>query len=96
MVWKQRSMVEPKARRAYPLRVTPRNMSDEEKILYVVQGLPGVGRELSVRLMERFGTLRRLFSAAEHELAGVRGVGAKLASELHRLFNLDWRKLRKG
>jgi ERCC4-type nuclease len=41
----------------------------------VLQGLPGVGPERARRLLERFGNLEAVMTAAEAELASVKGIG---------------------
>jgi ERCC4-type nuclease len=43
--------------------------------LYVLQGLPGVGRERAEKLLETFGSVEGVMRAGEDELAAVAGVG---------------------
>ncbi|MEM1620124.1 MAG: ERCC4 domain-containing protein [Fervidicoccaceae archaeon] len=48
------------------------------------------GRELGLRLLERFGTLRELANASISELKTVRGIGDVRAREIFAIFNKKW------
>jgi ERCC4-type nuclease len=50
---------------------------------YLVEDLPGIGPKRASALLERFGSLRLLFSATEEELGQVEGIGAKTAHEVY-------------
>ncbi len=53
--------------------------------LYVLQGIPGIGPKRASRLLQHFGTLRRVFSASPEEWQDVRGIGkdrARLFTDL--------------
>lgn len=52
---------------------------------FVLQGLPGVGPVLAGRLLERFGSVRGVVTAAEGELAQVQGCGPKRAAAIARV-----------
>lgn len=52
---------------------------------FVLQGLPGIGRVLANRLLERFGTVRGVFAAPEQELAEV--CGPKRAEAIAKLLD---------
>jgi ERCC4-type nuclease len=64
--------------------------SPEEMLLFVVMSLPHCGEITGRALLEKFGTLRRLFSASESDLQEVKGIGKKTAFELYSLFNLQY------
>jgi len=53
--------------------------------LYVLQGLPGVGRERAEKLLETFGTVGGVMSAGEDELAAVEGVGRVTARKIREI-----------
>ena len=38
-------------------------MSDDERLRYIVEGLPGVGAVLARRLLDKFGTVREIANA---------------------------------
>lgn len=58
-----------------------------EQQLYVLQSLPGIGATLAERLLEKFGSLRGVFTASPAELRLVKGMTWEKAEELHKLFN---------
>jgi Fanconi anemia group M protein len=51
----------------------------------IVCGLPGVGPEISKRLLEHFGSVEKVFGAGEDELKKVKGVGDKLAARIRKI-----------
>ncbi len=50
--------------------------------LLLVSGLPGIGVKLANRLLGRFGSLRRVFSASVAELSSVNGLGRAKAEKI--------------
>ncbi|MHB8604423.1 MAG: DEAD/DEAH box helicase [Thermoplasmatota archaeon] len=72
-------------KREVALRGAKSAMNDEERLRYVVEGLPGVSAVLARRLLERFGTLRAIANAKLEELMEVEGVGEKTAGEIVRV-----------
>ncbi len=88
---KARSLGKTEEKRILRLRVEKKPPSMAERILYVVEGL--AGPTLARRLLERFGSIRRLANASLQELMGVRGIGEKRAKEIYMLLNADWREL---
>jgi DNA excision repair protein ERCC-4 len=50
--------------------------------LFILQGLPGVGRERALRLLEKFGSVEAVIRAEREELLAVEGVGAKTADRI--------------
>lgn len=53
--------------------------------LYVLQGLPGVGRKRAAGLLDRFGGVEAVMSAGEDELAEVPGIGYPTARAIRRV-----------
>ena len=69
------------------VRYKPVTMTPAEQQKFVVQGLPGIGDTMSNALLERFGSLRRLFAAPERELLRAPGIGKKRAAEISELLD---------
>jgi ERCC4-type nuclease len=58
-------------------RYKPKAYTLTEMQLLAVQGLPGIGPKMADRLLKRFKTVRRIFTAHPIELRGVPGMGKK-------------------
>jgi DNA excision repair protein ERCC-4 len=50
--------------------------------LALLQGLPGVGPDRAQRLLERFGSIEAVLTAATEELASVKGIGERTAERI--------------
>lgn len=50
--------------------------------LYILQGLPGIGYEKAMRLLDAFGTIENVISASKRELQTVEGIGKKTAERI--------------
>ncbi len=50
--------------------------------LYILQGLPGIGRCKAVRLLEKFGSIQNVVTAGEEALAEVEGIGKASAKRI--------------
>jgi ERCC4-type nuclease len=59
-----------------------RPKSKEARRRYILQGLPGVGRDRALRLLEKFGSVEAVMCATREELLTVEGVGAKTADRI--------------
>jgi len=71
----------------YGLRHKPKAMSLEQRQRFLVEGLPGIGETLARSLLERFGSVRAVFSASEEDLKKVPKIGEIKAAEIVRLSN---------
>jgi ERCC4-type nuclease len=49
---------------------------------YILQGLPGVGRERADRLLDRFGSVEAVISAGIEDLQTVDGIGKNIAEKI--------------
>ena len=58
-------------------RYKPKMYSLADRQLLAVQGLPNVGPKMADRLLRRFGTARKVFTAHPIELRSVHGMGRK-------------------
>ncbi len=77
------------------IRPKPKMLEFYEKQLFLVAGLPKIGTELAERLLEHFGTPRKVFSATKKELMEVEGIGRKKAEEISRILDVQYRKLKQ-
>ena len=50
--------------------------------LFVLQGLPGIGPERAIQLLERFGSVQAVVSASANDLIAVDGIGDKTAAKI--------------
>lgn len=65
-------------------------MSDDERLRYLVEGLPNVSAVLSRRLLERFGTVKAIADARVEDLMEVEGVGEKTAVAIHTILRTQY------
>lgn len=65
-------------------------MTDRERQLYVLCGLPGISDTLAQRLLDRFGSLDAVLRAPADDLADVSGIGEAKAGEVRRILGLAW------
>ena len=72
----------------YGVRHKPKATTPEDRQRILLEGLPGVGQATAARLLERFGTARRVFTATEAELLRVPTVGPKRAREITAVLDL--------
>lgn len=71
-------------------------LSDPERQVFLLCGLPGVSDVLAQRLLDRFGSVAAVFAAPVRELAEVEGVGPARASEIRRVLDLPARRREGG
>ena len=50
--------------------------------LFILQGLPGIGREKAVRLLDKFGSVEAVITADRDELQVVEGIGNNIAEAI--------------
>ena len=86
---KAKSLGRTQEKRVARLRVEKKPLSLNERILYVAEGL--AGPVIARRLLEKFGTLRRIANASIRELMLVEGIGEKRAREIYEVFNTPWK-----
>jgi ERCC4-related helicase len=68
--------------REVQVRGTKSGMTDEETLEFIVAGIPDVNTKIAERLLEEFGTVRKIFKASPSELEEVEGVGEKTAEKI--------------
>lgn len=65
-------------------------MSDDERLRYLVEGLPHVSAVLSRRLLDKFGTIKGIADADVKELMQVEGIGKTSAEAIHRILRTQY------
>ena len=85
-----------KEQRKLAVRPVKPTMTDAERQLYLLAGLPGISDILAERLLDRFGSVAAALSASVAELAEVEAVGPQKASEVRRIPDLAWRPQRRA
>jgi len=59
-----------------------RPKNKRKRQLFILQGLPGIGHERAVRLLDTFGSVERVISASSEELQVIEGIGKKIADNI--------------
>jgi ERCC4-type nuclease len=59
-----------------------RPKNKRKRQLFILQGLPGIGHERAVRLLDTFGSVEGVISASSEELQVVEGIGKKIAEKI--------------
>ncbi|MFB6145159.1 MAG: DEAD/DEAH box helicase [Candidatus Nanohaloarchaea archaeon] len=72
------------------IRGTRTAKTESELQKFVVAGLPDINTKLAERLLERFGSIEKVFTASEEELKEVEGVGDKKAASIRELISSDY------
>jgi ERCC4-type nuclease len=66
----------------------PLSLQDVQE--YIVAGLPYIDTVLAKRLLKTFGTIEKVFSAAENELQGVDGIGKKKSQRIRQVITASY------
>lgn len=74
-------------------RIKVKTISDLQ--LYAVTGLPHVGPVLAEKILEHFGSVRRVFCASEEELKEVDGIGPKIAKDIVKTLDSPYMQTKK-
>ena len=54
----------------------------QKRQLFILQGLPGIGRERAIKLLDRFGSVEKVIMANREELESVDGIGKDTADKI--------------
>ena len=79
-------------KRGVQIRAKPRASSLGRQQEYLIAGLPSVSNVLSRRLLERFKTPKRVFSAKESQLLKVPKIGEEKAKKIRKLLDTPYKK----
>ena len=74
------------------LRHKPKILTERERQIYAVCGLPGIGEGLAIKLLSHFGSVRRVFSASKFELMDVEGIGEVKAERITKLLDAPFKE----
>ncbi|MDG6929173.1 MAG: heavy metal resistance protein CzcA [Nitrososphaerota archaeon] len=72
----------------------PKGDTLREQQIALVSSLPGVGPNLARRLLESFGSARKVFTAPHARLAAIHGIGSSRAERIARLLSSPYGKER--
>jgi len=64
-----------------------RPKNKRKRQLFILQGLPGIGRERAVRLLNKFGSVEAVITAERRELQAVEGIGDNIADGIKSAVN---------
>ena len=64
--------------------------TEKELQEFVVAGLPDVNTKLAERLLERFGSIEKIFTVEAEELKQVEGIGEKTANQIRSLIEKEY------
>jgi ERCC4-type nuclease len=56
--------------------------SKRRRQIYILQGLPGIGRERAIRLLDKFGSVEAVIAADSSALQSVHGIGKGVAEKI--------------
>jgi len=59
-----------------------RPKNKRKRQLFILQGLPGIGHEKAVRLLDTFGSVEGVMSAGSEQLQVIEGIGKKIADRI--------------
>lgn len=80
-----------KGTKIVPLRHERKPSSISEIQKYIVAGLPDIDATLADRLLRRFKTVEKVFTAALDELASVKGIGPKIAEKIRKILTTEYK-----
>jgi DNA excision repair protein ERCC-4 len=73
-----------------PVEAPPRGKSLPQQQLYIVSSMPGVGRKLAERLLQKYGTPRRIMGLTQGEMSMTPGIGWKRAQRIKDLLDTTY------
>jgi len=68
----------------------------QKQQLSTLSSLPGVGEKLAVRMLEKFGSPLRVFTATTSELAKIEGLGESRAKKIKKMLEIQSKHLKKS
>jgi len=80
-----------KVKKEISLRGNKPSLSIRDKQRYIVEGLPFVSAVSARKLLDYFGSVRRVINATERELCEVEGIGKKKARLIKEVIDMRWK-----
>jgi Fanconi anemia group M protein len=74
------------------VRAEPKPESATALQEYMVASLPNVDAVRSRRLLERFGTVERVFTAKKEELSEIEGIGKTISERIRQILTRQYRR----
>lgn len=78
---------EEKLQKIHPVRAVPKNLSQQEIRRGVLEGVPGVGSSMAVKLLNHFGSIRKIANTDVEELQQVEGIGPNISRKIYEIFS---------
>lgn len=57
---------------------------------FIVAGIPGISLVLAKRLLKKFGSIEKVFTADEDELKKVKGIGKEVAKRIKKILTINY------
>jgi len=73
-----------------PIRLERKPLSIAELQKYIVAGLPDVDTVLADRLLRKFKTIEKVFTASVDELMTIKGIGEKIAKKIREIITKEY------
>jgi len=77
------------------LKAKPRFKDIEKMQIQIVASLPGVGPKLADRLLSKFKSVRKVFTASAAELSLVKGISKETSYKIKRILDASYHSLVK-
>jgi len=74
----------------FGIRIVKKPTSTKELQEFVVSSFPGIGGGLNKRLLEQFGSVRKIVNSSIDELKDVEGIGERKARDLVEIFDEEY------
>ncbi|HLD41905.1 MAG TPA: ERCC4 domain-containing protein [archaeon] len=79
-------------KRGIQIRAKTRTETLQDQQEFILAGLPAVSNVLSKRLLEHFGSVKKIFNAKQEKLMKVEGIGEEKAKKIWELLNSKYEK----
>lgn len=80
------SLLAKKKERESSLNVTKKSLNKKERLQFILEGFPGIGPKTSKKLLEKFGSIKKIVNASIEELTKI--IGKK--ADVFKLFNEEY------
>lgn len=76
------SILSKKKTKEPPLNIKKKSLNKKEQLQFILEGFPGIGPKTAKKLLEKFGTIKKIVNASEEELKNVLGKKADIIKEI--------------
>lgn len=81
-----------KEKKEFKIRFEKAPVKLNDVLEYIVAGIPGINRLRAQNLLEEFSKIKEIFNAEIGDLMKAPNIGKKLAQEIHKLANFNYKK----